>query len=74
MLKSNIYNIDKEFDYSTIKSIIVKPFEKIAKQEALKKRANISHDAIFEFQNNDDHLINVIRLSPPPTPLLKLKI
>ncbi|MFL6315311.1 MAG: hypothetical protein ACJ705_04845 [Nitrososphaeraceae archaeon] len=41
MLKSNIYNIDKEFDYSTIKSIIVKPFEKIAKQEALKKKSNI---------------------------------
>jgi hypothetical protein len=59
MLKNNIYNIDREFNYGTIKSIVVKSLEKLVKQEALKKRANISHDAIFEFQDNDDHPANV---------------
>ncbi|MFL6320408.1 MAG: hypothetical protein ACJ71K_14190 [Nitrososphaeraceae archaeon] len=71
MLKSNIYNIDKEFDYSTIKSIIVKPFEKIAKQEALKKKSNILHDVISDSKGNDDP--NNVELSTPPSRLLKLK-
>jgi hypothetical protein len=41
MLENNIYNIDKEFDYPTIKGIVVKSLEKIAKEEVLKNRANI---------------------------------
>ena len=41
MLKNNIYNIDREFDYPTIKGIVVKSLEKIAKEEVLKNRANI---------------------------------
>jgi hypothetical protein len=41
MLKNNIYNIDKEFDYTTVKDIVVKSLEKIVKQEALKNKSNI---------------------------------
>jgi hypothetical protein len=66
MLKNNIYNIDKEFDYNTIKAFVIKSL-KMIKEEALK---NIHNDS----KGNDDHPINVIRLSAPPTPLLKLKI
>jgi uncharacterized Fe-S cluster-containing protein len=36
MLETNIYNIDREFDYDTVKSIVVKSLEKIVKDEALK--------------------------------------
>ena len=43
MLKNNI---DKEFDYSTIKAIVVKSLEKIAKQEALKNRFNFINEVI----------------------------
>jgi UV DNA damage repair endonuclease len=66
MLKNNIYNIDKEFDYNTIKAFMIKSL-KMIKEEALK---NIYNDS----KGNADHPINVIRLSAPPTPLLKLKI
>jgi hypothetical protein len=38
MLKNNIYNTDKEFDYATIKDMVVKSLEKIVKEEALKKK------------------------------------
>jgi hypothetical protein len=50
MLKNNIYNIDKEFDYTTVKSIVLRSLEKITKEEALKKRANVSQDVIFDFK------------------------
>jgi hypothetical protein len=33
MLKNNIYNIDKEFDYPTIKGIVLKSLEKIVKEQ-----------------------------------------
>jgi hypothetical protein len=70
MLKNNIYNIDKEFDYT----IVVKSLEKIAKEEALNRRANIPRDVIFDFKDND-YYPNSVKLSAPPTyPLLKLKI
>jgi hypothetical protein len=52
MLKNNIYNLDNEFDYSTIKSIVVKSLEKIAKQEALKKKSNIPDDVIPDCEGN----------------------
>jgi hypothetical protein len=70
MLKNNIYNIDREFDYPTIKNIVVKSLEKIVKEEALKNTANIPNDTIFE----DNDYPNNINLFAPPTPLLKLKI
>jgi hypothetical protein len=37
MLKNNIYNLDNEFDYSTIKSIVVKSLEKIGKTRSIKE-------------------------------------
>jgi hypothetical protein len=48
MLKNNIFNIDREFDYATVKAIVVKSLEKVVKEEELKKRANVSHDVIFD--------------------------
>ena len=74
MLKNNIYNIDKEFDYATIKDIVIQSLEKIVKEESLKKRTNIFQNAIFDFQDNDDHPVNVNLVAPPTSPLLKLKI
>jgi hypothetical protein len=68
MLENNIYNIDREFDYDTIKAFVIKSLGKMIKEEILK---NIHNDS----KDNDDHPINAIRLSAPPTPpLLKLKI
>jgi hypothetical protein len=72
MLKNNIYNIDREFDYATIKSIVLKSLQNIAKEEALK---NIHNDVIFDSKDNDDLPVNVNKLPAPPIPpLLKLKI
>jgi hypothetical protein len=72
MLESNIYNIDREFDYVTIKRIVIQSLEKITKEEVLKKRAKIRQNVIFDFKDND--YSNDVKLLAPPTPLLKLKI
>jgi hypothetical protein len=73
MLKNNGYNIDREFDYATIKDIVVKSLEKIVKEEALRKRSNIPQDVIFNFK--DDDYPNGVKPSDTPTSsLLKLKI
>jgi hypothetical protein len=69
MLKNDVYNIDREFDYTTVKSIVVKSLEKIANEEALK---NIPQDVIFDSKDNDYYPNSVIQAAPP-TPLLKLK-
>jgi hypothetical protein len=71
MLENNIYNIDKEFDYDTIKAFVIKSL-KMIKEEALKKRAYVSQDAVFDFKDN--LYPNDVNLLAPPTPLLKLKI
>ena len=71
MLKNDIYNIDKEFDYTTVKSIVLKSLNKIAKQQVLK---NIHNVVIFDSKDNDDLPVNVNKLLPQPTHLLKLKI
>jgi 5-methylcytosine-specific restriction endonuclease McrA len=68
MLSNNIYNIDREFDYTTIRAIAIQSLEKIAK-EALKKRPN---NVVFDFK--DDEYSNNVNLLAPPTPLLKVKI
>jgi hypothetical protein len=72
MLENNIYNIDRNFDYTTVRSFVLKSLHKIVK-EALKKRAYISQDAVSDFKDilypNDVNL-----LAPPTSPLLKLKI
>jgi hypothetical protein len=70
MFKSNIYNLDREFDYHTIKGIVIQSLEKIVKEEALKNTANIPHDTIFE----DNDIPDNVNLLAPPTPFLKLKI
>jgi hypothetical protein len=72
MLENNIYNINMEFDYGMIKDFVVKSLEKIAKEEALKKRANMPQNVIFDFKDND--YPNSVIQAAPPTPLLKLKI
>ena len=71
MLETNIYNIDREFDYTTVKSIVVKSLQNIAKEEALKKKCNVSNDY---GSVNDNHNNNIIQAPPPTSPLLKLKI
>jgi hypothetical protein len=45
MLENNIYNIDREFDYVTIKGIVLKSLEKI-KEEASKKIPNAPDDVV----------------------------
>jgi hypothetical protein len=72
MLKNNIYNIDREFDYATIKAIVVKSLENIAKEAALKKRANIPDGILFDSKGNVG--LKNVKSSAPPTPSLKLKI
>jgi hypothetical protein len=72
MLKNNIYNTDKEFDYATIKDMVVKSLEKIGKEEAFKNRFNIPDDAISNYADNGD--LKNINFVASPTPLLKLKI
>jgi hypothetical protein len=72
MLESNIYNIDRNFDYTTVRSFVLKSLDKIVKEEALKKRAYVSQDAVSDFKDN--LYPNDVNLLAPPTPLLKLKI
>jgi hypothetical protein len=71
MLENNIYNIDREFDYATIKDIVIQSLEKIVKEEVIKNTANIPQDTIFE---DNDYSNNLNNLLAPPTPLLKLRI
>jgi hypothetical protein len=40
MFESNIYNIDRDFDYATVKAIVIKSLEKIAKKEAALENIN----------------------------------
>jgi hypothetical protein len=61
-------------DYVTIKNIVLRSLQNIAKEETLKTRAYMPQNAIFDFQDNDDHSVNVNKLLAPPSPLLNLKI
>jgi hypothetical protein len=72
MLEDNIYNIDREFDYATVKATVIKSLQNIAKEETLNRRANMPQNVIFDFKDND--YPNNVKLLAPPTPLLKLKI
>ena len=65
MFKNNIYYIDREFDYPTVKGIVMQSLEKIVKEEALKNTANIPRDTIFE---DNDYPNNVNLLAPPASP------
>jgi hypothetical protein len=66
MLKNNIYNIDKEFDYSTVKSIVLKSLQKIAKEEALENTSNVLSDfkANVDLNQIDGNKASTL---PPPT-------
>ena len=68
MLKNNIYNIDKEFDYPTVKAIVIKSLEKIVKQESLVKTSSTSNEILSDIKDSSNNLLAA------PTPLLKLKI
>jgi hypothetical protein len=68
---SFVHTIHREFDYPTIKGIVIQSLEKIVKEAALRNTANIRHDTIFE---DNDYPNNVNLLAPPASPLLKLKI
>jgi hypothetical protein len=70
-VETNIYNIDREFDYDTIKAFVVKSLRKMIKEEALKNTTNIPHDTVFE---DNDYTKNVSLVAPPTPRLLKLKI
>ena len=73
MLQNKIYNIERGVDYATVKAIVLISLEKIAKEEALKKKANVMNDVIFDYGSIDNNP-NYVKLSAPPAPLLKLKI
>src|SRR5919199_2236654 len=72
MLKNNIYNINRNFDYTTVRSFVLKSLDTIAKEGALKNRVYVSQDAFSDFKDN--LYPNDVKLLAPPTPLLKLKI
>jgi hypothetical protein len=59
----------REFDYSTIKAIVLKSLEKLAEEEALRK----SDDIIFDYGRIDNNPNNVSQAARP-TPLFKLEI
>jgi hypothetical protein len=61
MFKNNIYNIDREFDYTTVKSIVLKSLQNIAKEEALKNASNICDNVSFDSKGIDGH--NNVELS-----------
>jgi len=68
MFESNIYNIEKKFDYDTIKATVSKSLEKITEEEAaFKNTSNASHDSKYDIGADN------VDLFAPPTPLLKLK-
>jgi hypothetical protein len=69
MLQDNVYNIDREFNYATVKDIVIKSLEKVIKEEALKHRSNIPDDFLFYSKSDFD-----VKPCTPPTPLLKLRI
>ena len=78
MLNNDIYNLDNEFDYPTLKDIVLKSLEKIVKEkelreEPLKNTDSIINGAISRYEDNDDPN-NVNLLAPPAPHLLKLKI
>ncbi len=66
MLENNIYNIDRDFDYATVKAIVIKSLQKIAKEEAALENTS---NALSDVKGSID-----LEAFAPPTPLLKLKI
>ena len=67
MFESNVYNIDRDFDYATVKAIVVKSLEKMVKQGSLRDTSRC-YDILPHTKDGGNNLF------APPTPLLKLKI
>jgi hypothetical protein len=59
MFKNNIYNIDREFDYATIKGIVLKSLEKIAQEAALENTSNVPDRVPIHPKDNDDRPVNI---------------
>jgi hypothetical protein len=70
MLKNNIYNVDKELDYPTVKNILLKSLENVEKEEAFKNISNIMNDVI----SDSKVMVIPIMSNCLPRPHLKLKI
>ena len=69
MFESNIYNLDRDFDYATVKAIVIKSLEKIAKEEAaLETTSTVLSDVKGNLGPPG------LKAFAPPAPLLKLKI
>jgi hypothetical protein len=68
MFESNVYNTDRDFDYATVKAIMIRSLEKIAKEAALENTSNILSHVKSNIDPRD------LEAFAPPTPLLKLKI
>jgi hypothetical protein len=69
MFESNIYNLDRDFDYATVKAIVTKSLGKIVKEEAaLENTSNVLSDVKGNIDPRN------LEAFAPPTPLLKLKI
>jgi hypothetical protein len=69
MFESNIYNLDRDFDYATVKAIVTKSLGKIVKEEAaLENTSNVLSDVKGNIDPRN------LESFAPPTPLLKLKI
>ncbi|MFL6360694.1 MAG: hypothetical protein ACJ72V_15320 [Nitrososphaeraceae archaeon] len=54
MLNNDIYNINNEFDYSTVKDIVLKALEKIVKQEAASKNRSNTSNVVSDFKHDND--------------------
>ena len=59
MFKNNIYNIYREFDYATIKGIVLKSLEKIAQEAALENTSNVPDHVPIHPKDNDDRPVNI---------------
>ena len=52
--KDNTYNVDKTFDYSTIKSMVIKSLEKIVRQELYLHIGCVNLHKIIDIQEDED--------------------
>ena len=79
--KDNAYNVDKTFDYSTIKAMVIESLEKIVKEELDRRIASINLHKIDIQEDEEDIIANTSNLfddqhdnNELPASLLKLKI
>ena len=80
--KDNTYNVDKTFDYFTIKAMALRSLEKIVRQELNRRIASINlHKRALHIQGDEDIIANTSNLfddqydnNELSAPLLKSKI